>query len=220
MECFEDRSHAGHAVAELLTSYRARPDVLVLGLPRGGVPLAVEVSTSLGAPLDVMVVQKIAAPGAPEFVLGALAPGGVVALNEDAINLCVDTPEFRSEAIRAGLEMRRRESLYRGIRSPLILSRRTAILVDDGAATGASMRAAIRAARMLGAHRVVVALGVVPKELLPTLRVEANEVICAKVAQFFCSVAQYYRQFGHVSDEEITARLHPSPVTNYHRVPS
>lgn len=219
MECFQDRSHAGRLLAELLASYRARPDVVVLGLPRGGYPVALEIATKLGAPLDVMVVQKIRAPGLPEFVLGAIAPGGVVALNDDGLSLCLDTPEFRSAAIREGMEMKRREALYRSNSAPLLLSRRTVVLVDDGAATGASMRAAMRSARILGAHRVVVALGVAPKELMPVFRAEADETLCVKVAPYFCSVARHYRDFGDVADEEITLRLHPSHLPDYHKVP-
>ena len=220
MECFEDRSHAGRLLAELLACYRGRSDVVVLGLPRGGVPVALEVATALEAPLEVMVVQKIGAPGLREFVLGAIAPGGVVALNDDALSVCLDTPEFRSEAIREGMEMKRREALYRGNSAPLILSRRTVILVDDGAATGASMRAAVRSARMFGAYRVVVALGTVPKELLPIFQLEADETICAKVVPHFSAVARSYRQFSFVTDEEITSRLHRLRLPDYHKVPS
>jgi putative phosphoribosyl transferase len=220
MECFEDRSHAGRLLADLLTPYRGRVDVVVLGLPRGGVPVAFEIATTLEAPLDVMVVQKIGAPGLREFVLGAIAPGGVVALNDDALSLCLDTPEFRSQAIREGMEMKRREAIYRGNRAPLILSRRTVILVDDGAVTGASVRAAIRSARMFGASRVVVALGVAPKELMPVLRVEADEAICTRIVPFFCSVARHYRQFRYLADEDITPQLHRLPLPDYHKVPS
>jgi predicted phosphoribosyltransferase len=220
MECFEDRSHAGRLLAALLASYRGRADVVVLALPRGGFPVAIEVATALDAPLDIMVVQKIGAPGVQELVLGAIAPGGVVALNGDALSLCLDTPEFRCEAIRQGMEMKRREALYRGASKPLILSRRTVILVDDGAATGASIRAAIRSARMFGAYRVVVALGIAPKELLPVLRAEADETICAQAVPYFCSVGRHYRNFSYVADEEITPRLHPSRLPDYHKVPS
>lgn len=220
MECFKDRSHAGRLLAELLTSYRARAEVVVIALPRGGFPVAIEVATALAAPLDVMVVQKIGAPGLREFVLGAIAPGGVVALNDDAFSLGLDTPELRSEAIREGMEMKRREALYRGNSTPLILSRRTVILVDDGAATGASMRAAIRSARMFGAHRIVVALGVAPKELLPVLHVEADETLCVRIAPYFCSIAQHYREFRYIADEEITPRLHRARLPDYHKVPT
>lgn len=219
MECFKDRSHAGRLLAALLASYRSRPDVVVLGLPRGGFPVALEVATALDAPLDIMVVQKIGAPGVREFVLGAIAPGGVVALNDDALSLCLDTPEFRSEAIREGMEMKRRETLYRGNSAPLILSRRTVILVDDGAATGASMRAAIRSARMFGASRVVVALGVASKELMPVFRIEADETICARIAPYFCSVGQHYHEFSYVADADITPRLHHARLPDYHKVP-
>lgn len=220
MECFEDRSHAGRVLADLLAPYRRRRDVVVLALPRGGVPVALEIAKALEAPLDVMVVQKIGAPRLREFVLGAIAPGGVVALNDDGLSLCFDTPEFRSEAIREGMEMKRREALYRGNRAPLILSRRTVILVDDGAATGASIRAAIRSAQMFGACRVVVGLGVAPQELLPVFRVEADEAICARVVPFFCSVARSYRQFSYIADQEITSQLHRSRLPDYHKVPS
>ena len=220
MERFENRSHAGRLLAQLLAPYRARSDVVVLGLPRGGFPVAFEVATALAAPLDVMVVQKIGAPGVREFVIGAIAPGGVVALNDDALSLCLDTPDFRSQAIREGIEMKRREALYRSNSAPLLLARRTVILVDDGAATGASMRAAVRSARMFGAARVIVALGVAPKELMPIFRVEADEAICARIAAFFCSVGQHYRQFSEVADEEITPQLHRPRSPNYHKVPS
>jgi predicted phosphoribosyltransferase len=220
MECFQDRSHAAQLLAEQLSPYRGRRDVVVLGLARGGFPVALEVATALAVPLDVMVVQKIGAPGVREFVIGAIAPGGVVALNDDALSLCHDTPEFRTEAIREGMEMKRREALYRGSRTPLILTRRTVILVDDGAATGASMRAAVRSVRMFGAYRVVVALGVAPKELLPIFRVEADELICIKGAPHFCSVGQHYREYSCVVDEEIAPRLHQRRMPDYHRIPS
>lgn len=207
MDCFEDRSHAGRLLAERLTAYRARRDVVVLALPRGGFPLALEVAASLEAPLDVMVVQKIGAPGLHEFVLGAIATGSVVALNDDAIGLYLDTPEFRSETIREGMEMKRRDALYRGDMPAPILSRRTVILVDDGAATGASMRAAVRATRLLGAHKVIAAIGVAPAHIVKELSIEADEVMCPLISEFFCSIAHHYRRFAHVSDEEITRRL-------------
>ncbi len=220
MECFEDRSHAGRLLGQLLAPYRARADVVVLGLPRGGVPVAFEVATALEAPLDVMVVQKIGAPGVREFIVGAIAPGGVVALNDDALGPWLDTPDFRFGALREGVEMKRREALYRRKCAPLILSGRTVILVDDGAATGASMRAALRSARMSGAARVIVALGVAPKELLPVFRIEADDAVCALIAAHFCSVAQHYCNFSYVADEEITPRLHPARLPDYHKVPS
>lgn len=219
MECFEDRSHAGRLLAELLARYRSRSDVVVLGLPRGGVPVALEIATALQAPLDVMVVRKIGAPHVREFVIGAIAPGGVIALNDDASTLCLDTPGFRSAAIREGMEMKRRETLYRGHSAPPVLSRRTVILVDDGAATGASMRAAVRSARLFGAAHVVVALGVAPKELLPIFRMEADETLCARVEPYFCSVGHHYRQFGWVEDQAITPLLHHGRLPDYHEVP-
>ncbi|MET0533918.1 MAG: phosphoribosyltransferase family protein [Steroidobacter sp.] len=213
MECFEDRSHAGRLLAERLISHRNRSDVVVLALPCGGFPVATEISAALDAPLDVMVVQKIGAPGHHDFTLGAIATDGVVALNDDAVNLYIDMPDFRSEAIREGMEMKRRDALYRGNSPPLMLKRRTVILVDDGAATGASMRAAVRAVRTLGAYRVVVALGVAPRHIVQELRIEADEVVCAKIGAFFCSIGQYYRRFAHVADEEITLQLtRPRPL--------
>jgi predicted phosphoribosyltransferase len=205
MTDFSNRADAGQKLAGLLSAYDERDDAVVLGLPRGGVPVAFEVARVLHLPLDVMVVRKLRAPGQPELAIGAIASGGICVLNEEIAPLLCDPVQLRAELNRQHQELSYRERLYRNDRLPLDLKRRTVILIDDGAATGASMRAAIRAARKLGATRVVAAVPVASSEALREMRDEADEVVCELAPALFLSVSQWYREFDQTDDSEVTA---------------
>jgi predicted phosphoribosyltransferase len=207
MNDFSNRTDAGQTLAGLLGAYLEREDAIVLGLPRGGVPVAFEVAKALHLPLDVMVVRKLRAPGQPELAIGAIASGGISILNERLAPMLCDPVQLRAELHQQNQELQHRESLYRNGRLPLDLKRRTAILVDDGSATGASMRAAIRAARKQGAVRVVAAVPVASSEALALMRAEADEVVCALEPDLFLSVADWYRDFEQTDDSEVTSLI-------------
>jgi putative phosphoribosyl transferase len=209
MTHFYDRAAAGRSLGTLLAGYRGREDVLVLGLPRGGVPVAAEVARTLRAPLDVMIVRKLGAPGQPELAVGALASGGVIVINENLVSSSQDSSTLAVAAViaRERAELKRREALYRNDRLPLEVSGRTIILVDDGAATGASMGAAIRATRKLGAKRIVVALPVASADALFMLRTEADQIACILTPAVFRSVGEWYQHFDQTSDTEVSTLL-------------
>ncbi|HEY0682242.1 MAG TPA: phosphoribosyltransferase [Steroidobacter sp.] len=207
MSDFRDRIDAGQTLAALLAAYFEREDAIVLGLPRGGVPVAFEVARALHLPLDVMVVRKLRAPGQPELAIGAIASGGISILNEDVAPLLCDAVQLRTELQHQSHELQHRERLYRNDRLPLALKGRAVILVDDGSATGASMRAAIRAARKLGAARVIAAVPVASSEALRQMRAEADEVVCALEPNLFQSVGQWYRDFEQTDDSEVAALI-------------
>lgn len=207
MNPFRDRTDAGQTLARLLTAYHEREDAIVLGLPRGGVPVAFEVAAALHLPLDVMVVRKLRAPGQPELAIGAIASGGISVLNEQIAPLLCDTVQLRAELQHQNQELQHRESLYRNGRLPLDIKRRTVILVDDGAATGASMRAAIKAARKLGATRVVAAVPVASSDALRQMRDAADEVVCALEPESFQSVGDWYWDFMQTDDSEVASLI-------------
>ena len=209
MTPFYDRAAAGRALGGLLATYRGREDVLVLGLPRGGVPVATEVADALQSPLDVMIVRKLGAPGQPELALGAIASGGVIVINDNLLSSFDDSPAAAVAAViaRERAELKRREALYRNDRLPLQVRGRTIVLVDDGAATGASMDAAVRATKKLEAGRIVVALPVASAEALRTLRAQADEVACILTPAAFHSVGEWYERFEQTSDTEVTTLL-------------
>jgi putative phosphoribosyl transferase len=219
MTQFQDRAAAGTALGALLAAYRGRDDVLVLALPRGGVPVAAAVAETLRAPLDVMIVRKLGAPGQPELALGALASGGVIFINENVLSAFEDlsAPAVASLVVRERAELRRREALYRNDRLPLEIRGRTVILVDDGAATGASMGAAVRATRKLGAKRIVVALPVAAPDALLMLRHEADEVACILAPALFRSVGEWYQRFDQTSDTEVSTILAQAHAHEYRR---
>lgn len=210
MKQFADRIAAGRELAGLLEQYADEPDVLILGLPRGGVPVAAEIARALHVPLDVMIVRKLGAPGQPELAIGALASGDVTVINEGVRAWLADSGTIERVAAAERAELERRERAYRGDRPPLDVKRRVVILVDDGAATGASMVAAVRAARRLGAERVAVALPVASIEAHERLRSEADDVICAIVPTVFYAVGQWYRDFAQTTDAEVTQLLAPA----------
>lgn len=207
MRQFADRAAAGRALADLLRQYQRQPDVLVLGLPRGGVPVAFEIAQSLHAPLDVMIVRKLGAPGQPELALGAVASGGVTVINESLLAWFEDPQAIERIEAAERIELERRERAYRGGRPPLTARGRTVILVDDGAATGATMRAAVRATRKLAAKKIVVALPVASTDAYQMLCREADEVICISTPATFYAVGQWYEEFTQTTDEEVTDLL-------------
>jgi predicted phosphoribosyltransferase len=185
--------------------------VVVLGLPRGGVPVAVEVADALRAPLDVFMVRKLGVPGHEELALGAIASGGVRVLNLDVLAATgISDEEVEAVADRELAELERREASYRGGRAPLAVEGRVAIAVDDGLATGATMRAAARALRQRGASRIVVAVPVAPVQTCESLRRDAEEVVCALTPEPFAAVGRWYLDFSPVSDEEVRALLDPA----------
>lgn len=203
---FRSRRDAGRQLGERLAGTRAaRP--IVLGLPRGGVPLADEVARALGAPLDVVLVRKLAVPQQPELALGAIAEGGARVVNGALLRaLGLDESALAPVEARAVAEMERRARRFRGASPPPALDGRVVILVDDGAATGATARAAVRAVRAAGATRVVVALGVASGDAVDALAAEADEVVALRVPEPFGYVGAWYDDFRAVSDDEV-ARL-------------
>jgi putative phosphoribosyl transferase len=212
MRPFLDRKEAGKALATLLaTSARPEP-VLVLALPRGGVPVAAEVAHTLGAPLDVLVVRKLGTPGQPELAMGAIAGGGVRVLNESLVRaLGLRSEDIDAVAEAEAREIERRERAYRGDRPALEPAGATVILVDDGMATGATMRAAVAAIRQRGAARVVVAVPHAPREVCRSLRREADEVVCVHTPEPYMAVGQWYVHFPQLTDREVCAALAAVP---------
>src|SRR5438067_3492348 len=201
---FPNRTEAGRLLAEKLVQYAGRDDVIVLGLPRGGVPVAYEVAKRLGAPLDVFIVRKLGVPGFEELAAGAIASGGVRVLNEDVIR-AIPHAEEAIEAVttRETAELARREQEYRDGRLAPELRDRVVILIDDGLATGATMRAAVKALRQSGAAKIVVAVPVGPPDTCREFEEEADEVVCASEPEFFQAVGQYYEDFSQTSDDEV-----------------
>jgi len=205
---FGDRFDAGARLAEQLQHYAHRPDVVVLALPRGGVPVAFEVARRLGAPLDVFVVRKLGVPGHEELAMGAIASGGVRVLNDEVVkSLGFTEREIRDIETLERAELERRERAYRGDRPPLDVRGRVVILVDDGLATGASMRAAVAALRRLEPARIVVAVPVAEPSTCAMLAKEADEVVCAVTPQPFFAVGLWYRDFSQTTDDEVRALL-------------
>jgi predicted phosphoribosyltransferase len=207
---YRDRRTAGVQLARRLRGYAGRADVVVLGMVRGGVPVAVVVADRLAVPLDVLIVRKLGVPWAPEVAFGALGPGGVKVLNERAV------ARLGPSAVRAVLrrelaELGRRERQYRGGRPALDLAGRTAIVVDDGLATGASASAAIAAVRRMGAAAVVLAVPVGAREAVNSLAAVADDVVCPLVPADFGAVSRYYDDFRQVDDDEVVSLLAASP---------
>jgi predicted phosphoribosyltransferase len=203
---FEDRSHAGRVLAEHLSHLQGREGLLVLALPRGGVAVAYEVARALHAELDVFIVRKLGYPGHEEYAMGAIASGGVRVMNETP-GMRVSEREIEAVARREQAELVRREKLYRGDREPLTVAGRTVIVVDDGLATGATMRAAVAAIRRLGPEHLVIAVPVGAQETCEQLRREADEVVCAETPSPFQAVGLWYRDFPQSTDDEVRGLL-------------
>lgn len=210
---FRDRSEAGRRLAQELSAYAGRDDVRVLALPRGGVPVAYEVASALRAPLDVLLVRKLGVPGQEELAMGAIASGGVRVMSEEIVRrLGLSRDEVERVAEREQRELERRQQAYRGGRAAADLAGRIAILVDDGLATGATMRAAVAAVRELQPARIVVAAPVGATDSIHLLRSEADEVVCTATPEPFWGVGYWYRDFSQISDEEVQQLLAAAPL--------
>ncbi|HEY3203519.1 MAG TPA: phosphoribosyltransferase [Thermoanaerobaculia bacterium] len=205
---FRDRRDAGRLLAEKLTEYAHRRDVVVLALPRGGVPVAYEVARALEAPLDVFLVRKLGLPGHEELAIGAIATGGVQVLNENVLDR-FHVPERIVSTIvaREDAELQRREQAYRGGRAPHPVRGKTVILIDDGLATGSSMRAAVIALRQRGPSRIVVGVPVAPPETCREFQEVVDKIVCATTPQPFYAVGQWYEDFAQTTDEEVRELL-------------
>jgi len=205
MECaFANRTEAGRLLAEKLVTYAGRDDLIVLGLPRGGVPVAYEVAKRLGAPLDVFIVRKLGVPGFEELAAGAIASGGVRVLNDDVMRAIPHADEtIEAVTTRETAELERREHEYRDGRPAPELRDRIVILIDDGLATGATMRAAVKALRQSYAAKIVVAVPVGPPDTCHEIEEEADETICLSTPEFFQAVGQYYEDFSQTSDQDV-----------------
>jgi predicted phosphoribosyltransferase len=201
---FQNRTDAGHRLAAKLTSFACQPDILVLALPRGGVPVAFEIAQQLRAPLDVWVVRKLGAPEIPELAIGAVAPGGIELLSPDTIRqLHIPADIVEAIAARERAELDRRVKAYRGDRPPLDVTGKTVILVDDGLATGSTMRAAIASLRQLQPARVVVAVPVAARSVCTQLAHEAEQVVCLSTPMDLDAVGQWYDDFTQTTDAEV-----------------
>lgn len=206
--CFPDRAEAGKKLAEALSRYAGRSDVLVLALPRGGVPVAHQVARALAAPLDVWLVRKLGVPGREELAMGAIAGNSTQVLNREVIGLLnIDQARLDAVISRERAELERRNRLYREGRPAPPTEGKTVILVDDGLATGATMRAAIAAARHAGAARIVVAIPVGAASACRTTEKEADEFVCLCMPEPFYGVGQWYENFSQTPDEEVMALL-------------
>ena len=205
---YADRRHAGMELAGRLQHLAGRDDVVVLALPRGGVPVAYEVARALAAPMDVFVVRKLGLPGHPELAMGAIASGGVRVMNEDVVRW-YRPPAAAIESVTRTerLELERRERAYRDGRPPAPIEGRTVLLVDDGLATGSTMRAAVLAIRRLLPARVVVAVPVGARETCEALQQTADEVVCPLVPEPFSAVGLWYQDFSQTSDDEVRQLL-------------
>lgn len=205
---FRDRKDAGRQLAKVLIAYRDKPNTIVLALPRGGVPVAFEVCAELRLPLDMMLVRKLGVPHHEEFAMGAIAEGGVQVLNEDVVHsLSIADAVIADVVAKESDELKRRSEVYRHGRPAPDLNGRTIILVDDGCATGANMKAAVAAAEKQHAGRVVVAVPVASQSSYEVLKTIADEVICLELPEQFLGVGSFYRDFSQTSDGEVKTIL-------------
>ncbi|HEY5128882.1 MAG TPA: phosphoribosyltransferase family protein [Bradyrhizobium sp.] len=213
---FKNRSEAGQKLARALSNYKDQHPV-ILALPRGGVPVAAEVAAALGAPLDLILVRKIGVPFQPELAMGAVVDGGapIIVRNEDVVQSAgIDETQFKAVCDGELAEIERRRQRYLGGRERVDVVGRTAVVIDDGIATGATMRAALRATRMRNPTKLVLAVPVAPSESIVEMREEADEVICLEDHEFFGAIGYYYGDFRQISDEEvieILERFLPKP---------
>ena len=209
VERYADRHEAGRALGrELQRKLGSRGDIIVLALPRGGVPVAFRVAEALGAPLDVFIVRKLGVPGHEELAMGATASGGVRVLNQDVLRY-IPVPQAKIDevAAREQRELERREKSYRGARPPLNVKGRTVIVVDDGLATGSTMRAAVRALKAMDPVAVIVAVPVAARQTCTEFRAEVDDIVCLRTPEPFDAVGLWYRDFSQTEDEEVHALL-------------
>jgi len=203
MRIYRDRQDAGQQLADALGAYAA-PDTVVVGLPRGGMPVAAEVARRLGAPLDVFVVRKLGVPYQPELAMGAIASGGVLVRNERVLRLLPDAEASLAQVRQRELVvLAAREAMYRGQRPALDLAGKRVIVVDDGVATGATMKAAVKALRKSGASSVIVAVPVGAPDTCRELEDEADALVCLQSPRLFSAVGEWYEDFGQTTDEEV-----------------
>jgi len=208
MAQFRDRRDAGRILAQKLSAYAGRSDVIVLALPRGGVPVAYEVALALNAPLDIYIVRKLGLPGHEELAIGAIASGGVRVLNEDIVHALNIPEEMIQRVAQQELqELQRREQSYRGDRPASDVHDRTIILVDDGLATGASMRAAVAGVRAGQPARIVIAVPTAAPETCNAFEFEVDEIVCTMTPEPFLGVGKWYEDFSQVTDEQVRAFL-------------
>ncbi|MEJ2685895.1 MAG: phosphoribosyltransferase [Gammaproteobacteria bacterium] len=204
----EDRRSAGRQLAGALDSYRGRSDLLVLALPRGGVPVAVEVARALDAPLDLILARKLGTPGQPELAMGAVASGGAQVVNADIVAaLGIADDELKAVVERETRELERREQAYRGARPRPAVAGKCVLLVDDGVATGATVRAAVSALRSQQPARLVIAVPVAPPDTVERLRRDADEVICLETPEPFIAISRWYLDFPQLSDSDVRELL-------------
>jgi putative phosphoribosyl transferase len=208
MIVFTDRAQAGRRLAEQLKAYANREDVTVLGVPRGGVPIAFQIAEELGVLLDIFVARKLGVPGQEELAFGAIASGGVCILDQEIIGAVgIPDKDIAEVAARERTELERRERIYRGNRAPLKISARIAILVDDGIATGSTTRAVISALRRLQPARLVVASPVAPLSTFARLRQEVDDLVCLDTPKSFRAISEFYKDFSPLTDQEVTQLL-------------
>lgn len=201
---FRDRVEAGRLLADALYDYAGRGDVIVLALPRGGVPVAFEVASVLKAPLDLMLVRKLGAPGQAELAMGAIASGGVRVMNDDVVDMLrIGSEAIEAVARREQAELARRQRAYRGDQPPPLLRDKCVILIDDGIATGATIRSAVKAVRAQAPARIVVAAPVAPMQTVHVLKREADEVVCLATPEPFTAIGCCYQSFAQTSDAEV-----------------
>jgi putative phosphoribosyl transferase len=217
---FWDRNDAGRRLGAILPEFAHRTDVLVLALPRGGVPVGFEVARVLNVPLDVFVVRKLGVPRQPELAMGAIASGGAQILNQDVIRtLGISPQQIEATALHEQVELERREELYRGDRGPVSARQKTVILVDDGLATGSTMRVAIAALRREGAWEIVAAVPVAARSTCETIAKEADRAVCLYTPFDFYAVGQWYENFSQTTDEDVREWLaHSSKTANQQAV--
>lgn len=215
MTLFKDRIDAGEQLAEELTEYKHKKDVIVLGLPRGGIPVAYKVAEELDAPLDVFIVRKLGVPGHKELAMGAIASGDIRVLNERIVNsLGISNKSIASVAAQEERELERRQNEYRGDRPMPELSDKIILLIDDGIATGATMRAAIEAINSKNPKKLVVAVPTAAHDTCESLKEKVDKLICLKTPQPFFGVGRWYQHFGQTTDEEVKKFLDKSENVN------
>lgn len=212
---FIDRSEAGRALAHELEQYRGQADLLVLALPRGGVPVAHEIAEHLNAPLDIFLVRKLGVPGHEELAMGAIASGGTRVMNQEVLDMVpISSDAIERVAAQEGAELERRQREYRGDRREPEIHDRVIILVDDGLATGATMKAAIKAVQLQEPRRLIVAVPVAAAETCEELRAELDEVVCLFTPDPFRAVGLWYQNFDQTTDEEVVELLNRETVTH------
>lgn len=219
---YYDRTQAGRILASMLTRYANRRDVLILALPRGGVPVAYEVAKALHAPLDIFLVRKLGVPGHEELAMGAIATGGVRVINQDVVRTLYISPQVLDDvAFYEQQELERRERIYRDNRPVPVMRDQTVLLIDDGLATGATMRAAVQALRVQAPAKIVIAVPVAAYSTYRQFRTEVDEIICAQTPEIFYGVGWWYEDFSQTSDQQVrellsrSARENPAYTSRY-----